>query len=210
MSHDHLRTLTSSTIIPVLTYGCQLWWGGRYSASNTKRLQTALNGAMRIICRAFRTTPIHALQLYSHTPPIKHTIHRLCLSSSIRLHRLLPDSPVILRIKTKKPGIKLSHRLANSTIKIQHPAQCKSPLQRIAELTLASNNPPLDPTFNAPWSTPFDHHPQLVKIPPPQKDPEERTKYLSNVKNLINHLKKDNKSLVIATDGSRRKTGRHT
>jgi hypothetical protein len=28
MSHVQIRQLTISTIIPVLTYGCQLWWGG--------------------------------------------------------------------------------------------------------------------------------------------------------------------------------------
>jgi hypothetical protein len=46
MSQDNLRRLTIGTIIPVLTYGCQLWWGNKCTKANTNRLQTALNGAL--------------------------------------------------------------------------------------------------------------------------------------------------------------------
>ena len=95
MSHVQLRQLTMTTIIPALTYGCQLWWGGRFSKSNTARLQRALNQAMRLICRAFRTTSVQALQHISHIPPLEFTIKKLCYSSSIRLHRLLPESAVV-------------------------------------------------------------------------------------------------------------------
>ena len=53
MSHVQLRQLTLSTIILTLTYGCQLWWNGRFSKLNTERLQKPLNIALRIICRVF-------------------------------------------------------------------------------------------------------------------------------------------------------------
>jgi hypothetical protein len=118
MSHVQLRQLTLSTIIPTLTYGCQLWWGARYSKSNTARLQTSLNGALRLICGAFKTTPVNALQYISHIPPITHIIHKTCYSASIRLHRLLPTSPVLQRIRPPKQKIKLIHRLSNTSAKL--------------------------------------------------------------------------------------------
>ena len=83
MSYPQLRTLTLSTITPTLTYGCQLWWEGKFSKSNTNHLQTALNGALRLICRGFHSTPVYALQHISHIPPIKFSIHKLCYSASI-------------------------------------------------------------------------------------------------------------------------------
>lgn len=109
MSHPQLRTLTLSTIVPILTYGCQLWWGRKFAKSNTKRLQTALNGALRLICRGFSSTPVTALQHIAHIPPIELSIHKLCYSSSIRLHRLLLSNPTFTKIPLSRPTINLHH-----------------------------------------------------------------------------------------------------
>jgi hypothetical protein len=46
LSHEQLCQLTLSTVLPVLKYGYQLWWGECYTKSNTNCLQTALNGAL--------------------------------------------------------------------------------------------------------------------------------------------------------------------
>ena len=46
MSHPQLRTLTLTTITPILMYRCQLWWGSRFSYSNTNCLQTDLNSSL--------------------------------------------------------------------------------------------------------------------------------------------------------------------
>ena len=66
ISHVQLQQLTLLTIIPVLTYGCQMWWGRRYD--------------------------------------------QLCYSYSIRLHRLLPSSPVLDHIPPPPNKIRLSMR----------------------------------------------------------------------------------------------------
>ena len=204
MSHVQLRQLTISTIIPVLTYGCQLWWGGRYSSSNSGRLQKTLNGALRLVCRAFRTTSIPALQYISHIPPICHTIKRLCYSTSLRMHRLLPNSPVLQRIPTPShPQIHLAHQHSHTINILQTPSSRKSPLERIAQLANATPTPSLNPLHDPPWTQLFSNHPQVSLNLPPPKDMREQ--YKTNMTDILrNSLDKDN-ILVIGTDGSRRK-----
>jgi ribonuclease HI len=203
MSHVQLRQLVVSTITPVLTYGCQLWWGGRCSKANTARLQTALNRAMRLICRAFITTSVAALQYISHIPPLSHTIHRLCYSSSIRLHRLLPDSAILQRIPSPRPTILLTHRPSNHAITITTPQTKLSPLHRIARLTNASSQPSLNPILVPPWNETFGEHPRLNTTLPPSKD--QREQYSSDLARMLEQLKDQPNTLVVATDGSRRR-----
>ena len=202
MSHVHLRQLSLSTIVPILTYGCQLWWGNRCSNANTKRLQTSLNLALRIVCRAFRTSPIPALQYISHIPPLKYIVHKTCFSSSIRFHRLLPLSPVLLRIPNHTThDIRLRH--GPKTIRLKTPSSTLSPLQRIARLTNATNTPSLNPILNAPWESLLEAHPRVSIVTPPPKDKrDEHQKY------IIDRLKRAEMqldTLVIGTDGSRKR-----
>jgi ribonuclease HI len=203
MSHVQIRQLTISTIIPTLTYGCQLWWGNRFTKSNTARLQRGLNGALRLTCRAFKTTPIKALQHISHIPPIELTIKKLCYGASIRLHRLLPSSPVLQRIPKPTPTIHINHREANTKITVRTPQQCLSPLQRIAEMSNATNEPTLNSLYNAPWEPDGLEHPRITTVLPPKK--EQRDEYNKDIKKLIKGLETRPDTLVICTDGSRRR-----
>jgi ribonuclease HI len=201
MSHVQLRQLTLSTIIPVLTYGCQLWWGGKCAKTNTARLQTALNGALRLICRAFRTTSISALQHISHIPPLTHLIHKLCYSSSLRLHRLLPNSPVLQRITPSPPIIQISHQSSNTTYTLHTPPSKLTPLQRIAQLSNATHIPSLNPIHDPPWIPEFSKHTQVSTILPPNKD--QREQYEESLHDLFTTLQNQDDILVIGTDGSR-------
>jgi hypothetical protein len=205
MSHVQLRQLTQSTVIPILTYGCQLWWGSRYSKSNCKKLQKSLNGALRRICRAFCMTAVSALQHISHVPPLEHTIHKLCYSSSIRLHRLPTESPVLNKIKPPRfKKIRLSHRSSNSNpITLKTPPKRLSPLLRIAQLTNVTSTPSLNPLYNKPWDMGTQRHPRIFTITPPSK--EIREEYNNNITHQINNQQSSDNTIIISTDGSRRK-----
>jgi ribonuclease HI len=205
MSHTQLRQLTLSTIIPVLIYGSQLWWGGKHSKSNTARLQTALNHALRLITRAFKTSPISALQHIAHIPPIAYTIKKLCYGSSIRFHRLLPDSPVLLRIPQDKPNIRIRHGPSGSSSTIRIPNAILSPLHRIARLTKATSTPTLNPLQDPPWAPTLSVNPRITTTLPPPK--EERLRFRETLEDLLNGQRQRNDSLVISTDGSRRSIG---
>jgi ribonuclease HI len=171
--------------------------------ANTTRLQLALNHALRKICRAFSTTSIPALQYISHIPPISHTIERLCYSSSIRLHRLLAQSPTLQRIPSPLHSFRLTHRNSNRSYPISTPLSRQSPLQRIAKLTNATPDPQLNPIRDPPWEETFHDHPRVNTILPPPKD--QRDQYSATITQLLTSLPHSPDTLVIGTDGSRRR-----
>ena len=168
MSHLQLRTLTLTTVIPILTYRCQLWWGSRFSNSNTNHLQTALNSSLWLICRGFQSTPVYTLQHISHISPIEFSICKLCHSASIQLHRLLLTNPVLKKIPLSRPNINL--RFNNLLTKLHTDSSKKSLLVRIAELTNTSSSPTLNPYIN-----PHGNRTSLHTCGSPPPDPLQKT-----------------------------------
>ena len=93
------RLAFNAICLPVLTYGCQLWYTGK-QVTLVKKLQVVQNDAVRIISGTFRTTPREPLhQLLSILPMdlrlgllIQNTAHRLYKApkSSQLLRRLGP------------------------------------------------------------------------------------------------------------------------
>jgi len=90
LSPYHTRLLFTTCVIPVLTYGCQLWF--RKDTPNKGLiydLQMVQNEALRRITGTFRTTPTEALHLLSFIPPIECTIAKLSNSAALRIFRFL-------------------------------------------------------------------------------------------------------------------------
>ena len=142
MSHPQLRTLTLSTITPILMYGCQLWWGGRFSKSNTNCLQMAINGTLRLICRGFCSTLVYTLQHISHIWVLHSQTLLLCiyLSSQTSYNQPHPHK--------NTPKIKLI--FDNSLTRHWPDPSKKSPLAKIAELTNTMSTPTLNPLYKPP------------------------------------------------------------
>jgi hypothetical protein len=68
LSHAHLRQLYIACVTPKILYACPAWWTGKqYQIRPLERVQRR---ALRLICAAFKTTPIHALELEASIPPI--------------------------------------------------------------------------------------------------------------------------------------------
>src|SRR5579864_3263258 len=105
LNQENLRHLFKTCVIPVLTYGCQLWYDPDHpKKSFLRKLQVVQNNALRHIAGAFRTTPIDTMHLLSFQPPIEVTIRKLCESAAIRFFRLPPSSEITLRLpKTYVP-----------------------------------------------------------------------------------------------------------
>ena len=94
-------------------------------------------------------------------------------------------------------------RNANRTTRIRKPTARQSPLQRIATLTNATKIPQLNPIQEAPWQTPLNKHPRVTTILPPPK--QQREEYENEIKQLLTNLPNNRDTLVISTDGSRRR-----
>ena len=81
------RRIFISVILPVLTYGCQVWFRDVSQASLIKTLQIAQNEACRKLAGTFHTTPTSMLHSLLSIPPIHYRLHHLlrlqghCLAS---------------------------------------------------------------------------------------------------------------------------------
>ena len=76
LSQSNMRVLYKTCMFPVLSYGAPLWFreGARQKAL-LKIMDIVQNKALRMIAGMFRTSPIPALQCFSHVPLV---IHSLC------------------------------------------------------------------------------------------------------------------------------------
>lgn len=64
LNAHHLRLLYKTCVIPVITYGCQLWFDPhKPSRTLIKKLQVIQNIGLRRIAGAFRTTPVEPLHV---------------------------------------------------------------------------------------------------------------------------------------------------
>ena len=94
-----MRQLYISTVLPILDYGSEVWWMGQKTAIS--KLVTVQNGAMRSILRAFKTTPIAALESEAAIVPTdlrlthhqrKYALRILTLPSSHPIRQRCPSS----------------------------------------------------------------------------------------------------------------------
>lgn len=90
----HVQTIYLSSVCSIMVYGAQLWWNPKHH-SMMKQLQLVQNQAMRMITRTFKTTPIDALHLLSHLPPIHLQLDQITQNAAIRLNTLPIDHPLI-------------------------------------------------------------------------------------------------------------------
>lgn len=67
------RVLFISNVLPVLTYGIQLWWKNDANSNKNliKKLQNVQNVALRWITGCFRTTPIGAMEIIASITPFR-------------------------------------------------------------------------------------------------------------------------------------------
>jgi len=81
-----------------MTYASAVWWTKK--EAHAKALSRIQNRALWIICAAFKTTPIQALEIEAAIPPIHLHLDYLERKAGIRLNRLSIANPVIHRLPT--------------------------------------------------------------------------------------------------------------
>ena len=93
MAPTHRRRLYISNVLPVMTYGAQLWWHPKWKGLKwaLSEFQRAQSRAARWITGAFRTTPIGAMEIIAGLVPIRHQIDKFMKKAALRV-RTLPSS----------------------------------------------------------------------------------------------------------------------
>jgi hypothetical protein len=89
------RIAYNSICLPVLTYGCQLWFTGKQKTL-IRKLQVVQNKAIKIISGAFRTTPREMLHHLLNIFPNDLHLRMLTDNSATCLYRLQRSSQVLV------------------------------------------------------------------------------------------------------------------
>jgi endonuclease/exonuclease/phosphatase family metal-dependent hydrolase len=171
------RRLFHSIIIPIMTYGCPVWFPLSGTSALAQPLQVAQNDGLRKIAGAFRTTPIDPLHNLLAIPPISLTLRRLVLSYSDRL-ATLPPTHLIRTILDVNPA-------ANAWSPFRPPSTLRRILrdnQRVSTFTL-----PL-PTYDNSLV-----HDRITPLPTSRSD----ASYARRTRDLISHPHSDTYSLFI-------------
>jgi hypothetical protein len=99
LSAHHFRLLYTQTIRPIINYAAPTWAAG--TKSQIKPLIKVQNKALRLICAAFRTSPIHALEIEAAIPPLDIHLETVKRNAAIRLSKIPLLSPITQRLPNK-------------------------------------------------------------------------------------------------------------
>jgi ribonuclease HI len=206
LSIANARILYKTVVLPVLTFGTEVWYTSRRQKTLVDILSRAQNEGLRWILGAFRTTPAPALHHLSSILPIPHLLQHISTRAAIRIHSLPlssqihPRLPVSWNPPAQDIPVPLPPSLYSSpknppTI-IHHLASLTSPL---SERTLPFHTPP--------WLQKHQWGDRLtISTPPKQNSKADVDNYSWDLKSRLNELAHSPEALVLYTDGSRRRS----
>ena len=199
LSHNYLRRLYLACVSPKILYACPTWWND--TKCMAKPLEKVQRKALRLICAAFRTTPVHALEVEASIPPIKFQADLLTRRYATRLNKLPKSSPVIQRLPntwrdnqppTSPPPLPTSH------FKRKKPS---TTLQKISKYT-GHDHERTDPYASPPWNRTLSLFKGRLIINPcthPTDNNPPRDIHLQT----ISELQKNPNAISIYSDGSK-------
>ena len=91
------RLAYNAICLPVLTYGCQLWYTGK-QVTLVKKLQVVQNDAVRLISGTFRTTPRDPLHQLLNILPMDLRLNMVVQNTALRLYRAPKESQLLKRL----------------------------------------------------------------------------------------------------------------
>ena len=100
LSPPQKRKLYISCVLPLMTYGCQVWYTAR-SKTRMAPLRTAHNDAMRWITGGFRTSPAGALEAFGGVMPIRLYVRKLQERYFLRIRTLMASHPLAALFPTR-------------------------------------------------------------------------------------------------------------
>jgi len=97
INQHYLRQFYLGAVLPIAMYGSAAFWDGK-SSTIKNTLEHVQNKALCLITRAFKTTPIQALEIESSIPPIDITLNYYTEHYATCTQRLDPSNPVMCHI----------------------------------------------------------------------------------------------------------------
>jgi len=97
LSHQNMKILYNTCILPTLSYALPVWWNGK--KSQIQKIEKIQNRCLRTIMPVFTTTPIHAMQVESGVPPLHIRLNHMKQRAAARLAaKTDPTNPVHERL----------------------------------------------------------------------------------------------------------------
>ncbi len=161
----------NAVCLPVLTYGCQLWYtmGGRPKGL-INMLQKVQNEGVKVITGAFCMAPRKALLHITHMLPMQHHLEKLTYTSALHLYRVPMASQLLRRLVPEWYAPRLGDLLLPTPTNRPGPRHRLTVLEALAA-RIPSNGPCVDTTAVAPWEVPAwvlrhsrDDAPDLGKV----------------------------------------------
>ena len=199
-----LRTVYGACVRSVMTYASPVWWNGKKKHAN--KLTKVQNASLRHMCAAFRTTPIHALEMDSATPPIHLALDHLSSNAASRLHKLAHTNPIHLRLPQEWRGYSAAYPAPPLPPDKHHPRSRKPP-KTTCLTKLASRSSPAIPHIDIfaipPWAlTTTSFTPRLAIRS--ENDEDDKNKAAEAHNKYIRTLQQNPLHILIYSDGSLR------
>ena len=140
------RLAYNPVCLPVLTYGCQLWYSGKQTTLINK-LQVVQNEGIQRIMGCFRTAPWELLHQFLNILPMDLHIQKIVDNSALCLYRLPRASQLLKRLGEPWSSPSLEDHPLPTLVQ----CKVKTPLRMLAEQVKASG-----PRINIYPATPQD------------------------------------------------------
>jgi hypothetical protein len=98
LSMANWRLVLNVVCLPVMTWGCQLWFCQGGTKGLVKNLQQVQNEMVKVITGSFHTAPRETLLQITHMLPMHHFLEKLTYTSVLRLYRLPSKSQLLQRL----------------------------------------------------------------------------------------------------------------
>ncbi|THG92542.1 hypothetical protein EW026_g8391 [Hermanssonia centrifuga] len=211
------RRLYIANVVPVMTYGMQLWW--HPTLKNVKRHMAELAKvqakAARWITGGFRTTPIGALNALAGLPPIKERCRHLMNKAALRVRKLPDSHPIRAVLPDYWTVNQVSEALPFQSVSFRKPDN--TPIRHIDRVGRSSNEDfaRLHPE-NRPGDRLLEEFPNRIKFclsHPPKSKKEEFEHWYENtfvpkLRSLTWGFEGKEGIYIVFTDGSAKKTVR--
>jgi hypothetical protein len=98
LSMANWRLVLNAVCLPVMTWGCQLWFRQGGTKGLVKNLQQVQNEMVKVVTGSFHTAPRETLLQVTRMLPMRHFLEKLTYTSALRLYRLPQQSQLLQRL----------------------------------------------------------------------------------------------------------------